>query len=124
MKAGRSFYRAVLRMYPVGFRERFAGEMLWIFDETVAEVGVWRLSADAVMSVLRQRVAERDEAGVSLGFGTVAQAAVVATFAVAGFFALLQQSVPLPTPPKTFAVRRTPLDLHCDYALRVVRRAR
>ena len=102
MKAGRSFYRAVLRMYPVGFRERFAGEMLWIFDETVAEVGVWRLSADAVMSVVRQRVAERDEAGAALGLGTVAQAAVVATF----------------------AVRRTPLDLHCDYALRVVRRAR
>jgi CubicO group peptidase (beta-lactamase class C family) len=50
----RSLYRWLLRLHPPAFRERFADEMLWIFDEAAARQGVPRLFADAFVSLLRQ----------------------------------------------------------------------
>ena len=100
--------------------------MLWIFDETVGEVGMTRLVADALRSVCKQRLAADTVpqfASIpfqmlpahSFGFLKLAQATVLASLAVLGFFALLQQSVPLPQQPRTFAVRRAVFDLCGKY---------
>ena len=48
----RSFYKGLLWLYPAGFRERFAEEMLWIFDETGGP-GLGPFS-DVLLSLLRQ----------------------------------------------------------------------
>ncbi len=50
----RSFYRCVLRLHPPGFRERFADEMLSIFDQTAERAPAFRLVVDAFQSLLRQ----------------------------------------------------------------------
>jgi Haem-binding uptake, Tiki superfamily, ChaN len=49
----RAFYRFLLRLHPVAFRERFMDEMLWIFDETAEEGGL-RAFADGLSSLVRQ----------------------------------------------------------------------
>jgi CubicO group peptidase (beta-lactamase class C family) len=66
-KMVRSLYRGLLRLHPAAFRERFAEEMLWIFDEIAARPGVRRgmarLYADGFLSLLRQwtvRLAARE----------------------------------------------------------------
>jgi CubicO group peptidase (beta-lactamase class C family) len=50
----RSLYRLLLNLHPPAFRERFAAEMLWIFDEAAATQGVPQLFADALVSLMRQ----------------------------------------------------------------------
>ena len=52
----RSLYRLLLKLHPQAFRERFAAEMLWIFDEAAMTQGVTRLFADAFVSLMRQWV--------------------------------------------------------------------
>ena len=117
----RKIYRAILWLHPAPFRERFSSEMLWIFNETVGEVGTPRLVLDAIRSVWKQRVAQETLSSFasgpfqtlpasSLSLAKLAQATVLASFAVLGFFALLNQSVPLPQQPRTFAVRRAVFD--------------
>jgi hypothetical protein len=51
----RSLYRCLLWLHPPAFRQRFAEEMLWIFDET-ANTGATRLLADGLVSLFRQWV--------------------------------------------------------------------
>ena len=48
----RAFYRCLLWLHPPGFRERFAREMLWIFDETAGRGH--RPFTDVLISLLRQ----------------------------------------------------------------------
>jgi len=48
----RSIYVCLLRLHPRQFRQRFAGEMQWIFDQTPENRG--RLVIDAVVSLWRQ----------------------------------------------------------------------
>jgi hypothetical protein len=50
----RSFYRCLLRLHPSGFRQRFADEMLSIFDHSVGRPAAVRLLMDAVVSLTRQ----------------------------------------------------------------------
>ena len=50
----RPLYRCVLRLHPPGFRKRFAGEMLSIFDHTPGKRAAARLLADGLRSLLRQ----------------------------------------------------------------------
>ena len=50
----RSFYRSLLWLHPPAFRRQFAGEMLWIFDESAATEGCSHLIADGLVSLLRQ----------------------------------------------------------------------
>jgi hypothetical protein len=50
----RSLYRFLLSLHPREFREEFAGEMLWIFDEAANTMGPGPLLADAVVSLARQ----------------------------------------------------------------------
>ena len=50
----RSLYRGVLRLHPPGFRQRFADEMLSIFDHTAGRPAALRLLLDGLMSLARQ----------------------------------------------------------------------
>ena len=52
----RTLYRSLIWMHPPAFRRQFAGEMLWIFDETAAAEGPLHLLLDGVGSLLRQWV--------------------------------------------------------------------
>jgi hypothetical protein len=49
----RSLYRSMLRLHPPGFRQQYAEEMLWIYDET-AGAGAASLLADGFFSLVRQ----------------------------------------------------------------------
>jgi len=50
----RGLYRCLVWLHPPVFRQRFAGEMLWIFDEAAGTWGAVSLLADAGISLLRQ----------------------------------------------------------------------
>jgi hypothetical protein len=50
----RAFYRCLLQLHPRTFRQQFAAEMLWIFDEAVTLQGPGTLLADGFISLLRQ----------------------------------------------------------------------
>ena len=50
----RWFYRCLLRLHPARFREQFAGEMLWIFDEAAPVSGAATFFADGITSLARQ----------------------------------------------------------------------
>jgi retinol-binding protein 3 len=50
----RHFYRCALRLHPPGFRTRFAGEMLSIFDDAGGRAAEFRLMLDALLSLARQ----------------------------------------------------------------------
>ena len=113
----RTIYQFLLRLYPLAFRERFAEEMLWIFDETIEDAGLLRLCTDAAFSLVKQHMTDGDvPQSTSQLFGAtprqtlsavrILQAGVVASIALIGFLELLQQSVPLPLPSRTFAIRR------------------
>jgi len=55
----RALYRSLLWMHPPSFRREFAGEMLWIFDETATAGNPASLLLDGVGSLLRQWVLRR-----------------------------------------------------------------
>jgi hypothetical protein len=50
----RSFYRCLLRLHPCRFRQRFADEMLSIFDHSEGKQATVRLLMDGVVSLVRQ----------------------------------------------------------------------
>lgn len=52
----RFLYRCLLRLHPASFRDQYAGEMLWIFEEAAAGGGVAGLFADGFASLVRQWV--------------------------------------------------------------------
>ncbi len=49
----RGLYRCLIWLHPAVFRQRYAEEMLWIFDETIGQ-GVLPLFVDGVISLFRQ----------------------------------------------------------------------
>jgi hypothetical protein len=49
----RSLYRCLLWLHPPAFRDQFAEEMLWIYDET-ASAGIIPLFTDGTVSLARQ----------------------------------------------------------------------
>jgi hypothetical protein len=50
----RVIYALLIRLHPLAFRERFAPEMLWIFEEAGNSWGGGSLFRDAIVSLLRQ----------------------------------------------------------------------
>lgn len=50
----RFLYRCLLRLHPASFRDQFAGEMLWIFDQTANCGFAGALFADGFVSLARQ----------------------------------------------------------------------
>ena len=71
----RLFYRWVLRFHPARFRERFAEEMLSIFDHVEGRAAAAKLVADAFISLVRQWTMrseyweEKAAASVTVGAG-------------------------------------------------------
>jgi hypothetical protein len=55
----RAVYRGLLWLHPSFFREQFAGEMLWIFDQAVGTEGAAALLADGLLSLIRQGLIRR-----------------------------------------------------------------
>jgi hypothetical protein len=52
----RTLYRSLLWLHPPHFRERYAEEMAWIFDETATRRGKAFLFCDGFASLARQWV--------------------------------------------------------------------
>ena len=55
----RAIYRSLLWLHPAAFRDRFAAEMLWLYDETVGSEGAAALLADGFASLVRQWLTRR-----------------------------------------------------------------
>ena len=113
----RRIYRLLLYLHPPQFGERFAREMLWVFDRTVEDEGVLTLLADVALSLFKQHLATdtaprcagnlfQQSSADSLRAVRFFQASAIALPMSIGFFSLLQQSVPLPKPGRGLAVRR------------------
>ena len=105
----RRMYQVLLRLHPAAFRERFAEEMLWIFDKSLDDVGPLKLCTDAALSLVKQHLANdpvprsksqpfQGAPEETLSAVRIFQGGVVAFITLVGFFGLLQQSVPLPQP--------------------------
>jgi len=101
-------YRLILRIHPRPFRERFAEEMLWIFDEESRRAAAPRLLWDGVLSLLRQHAESDDNPEpTATGFGMLitnpgispvrfVQAGLTASILLLGFiFALRKSDKPL-----------------------------
>ncbi len=56
----RVLYALLIRLHPPAFRERFAQEMLWIFEEAGNAWGGGSLLRDAIVSLLRQWLIRSD----------------------------------------------------------------
>jgi hypothetical protein len=52
----RALYRFLLFLHPASFRRRFAGEMMWVFDEAVRDRQAAGFCTDVAGSLLRQWV--------------------------------------------------------------------
>lgn len=113
----RRIYQLLLRMHPPAFRERFADEMLWLFDETLGDAGLFKLYTDAACSFVKQHMSNDSvppsapQLFQAVHVGTLStarifQAGVVASLVMIGFTKLLQPPLPLPQPPRIYAVRR------------------
>jgi hypothetical protein len=50
----RFLYALLISLHPPSFRERFAQEMLWIFEEAASSWGAGSLLHDAILSLFRQ----------------------------------------------------------------------
>lgn len=50
----RAIYLLLVWLHPPAFRREYAGEMLWIFDQTAPKAGTSLLFKDVVVSLLRQ----------------------------------------------------------------------
>lgn len=55
-----ALYGLLIRLHPSEFRERFAEEMRWIFEEAAGKWGITSLMADAGISLGRQWLVRSD----------------------------------------------------------------
>jgi len=133
LRYARHVYRLLLVLHPRAFRERFAQEMLWVFDQSALETGAQHLIADGMMSAVKQWMSDdamprrATATGLfqipyspSMNARRLAQAVALSALVTLGFFKLLTQSVPLPKPPQEFKVRRAEWELcspapHADH---------
>ncbi|MCU1317518.1 MAG: hypothetical protein JWN63_2840 [Candidatus Acidoferrum typicum] len=91
----RSLYRWLLYLHPPAFRQRFAEEMLWIFDEAAATHGVLRLFADGFVSLLRQWVVRPESWNLPVALAVPQASAGPSTFLAWEHFEVPQYSLPL-----------------------------
>jgi hypothetical protein len=114
---GHGIYLLLLRMHPRSFRERFTDEMPWLFDETLANAGLFKLYADAAYSLAEQHItndpvppsAPLPFQAVHLGtldVTRIVQAGSIASLAMIRYLKMLQPPPPLLGLAKTDAVRR------------------
>jgi hypothetical protein len=117
-------YRLILRIHPRPFRERFADEMLWIFDEESRRGAAPRMLWDGVLSLLRQHSKSDDNPEpTATGFGMLitnpgisplrfVQAGLTASILLLGLiFGLRKSDKPLVQVRLPGAAHRVPLRL-------------
>ncbi len=97
----RATYRLILHIHPAAFRDRFAEEMLWIFDEESRNGNSTRLLIDGTISAVRQHIQGHDisegtrsafATGLvtsTIGPGRILQAGLLASLLTYSFFLLL-----------------------------------
>jgi hypothetical protein len=101
-------YRLLLRVHPRAFRDRFAAEMLWIFDEECNRRAATHLLIDGAISAVRQHAKNQDDVelaspvfGVEVSSGMsprrFVQAGVMASVLAYGFMLLLARNSPAAT---------------------------
>ena len=90
----RSLYRWLLYLHPPAFRQRFAEEMLWIFDEAVATHGVLRLFGDGFASLLRQWAVRPESWKLPVALAVPQASAGSSTFFAREHFEVPQYSLP------------------------------
>jgi hypothetical protein len=59
-KMSRALYGLLLRLHPMEFRERFAEEMHWVFEEAAGQWSIGSLITDAALSLGRQWLLRSD----------------------------------------------------------------
>jgi hypothetical protein len=91
----RSLYRWLLYLHPPAFRQRFAEEMLSIFDEAAATYGVLRLFADGFVSLLRQWVVRAESRRLPVALAVPQGSPGPTTFFAWEHFEMPQYSLPL-----------------------------
>jgi hypothetical protein len=67
-------YRLILRLHSASFRDQFASEMLWIFDQEQGQQpgGAAYLFMDGMLSLLRQRCRSQNSSGqLSIASGVI-----------------------------------------------------
>src|SRR3989442_15265254 len=90
----RSLYRRLLYLHPPAFRQRFAEEMLWIFDEAAATHGALGLFADGLVSLLRQWIVRPESWHAPLAAAIAPAPAGLSSFFAGGHFRGPQNSRP------------------------------
>lgn len=80
----RYLYHWLLRLHPPRFRDRYAQEMQWIFDETAETRGRCALLGDALLSLIRQWASGPQIARETGATTTAAHAAAVPEFYISG----------------------------------------
>ena len=105
----RFVYCMLLRLHPSAFRVRFAGEMLWIFDEEASKGATLHLLLDALRSVVLQHAnVEKYIEPASTGFYVeietsrlspprLVQAGMIASVVLTGVAFLVGQWKPIPS---------------------------
>ena len=90
----RSLYRWLLYLHPPAFRQRFAEEMLWIFDEAAATHGALGLFADGLVSLLRQWIVRPESWHAPLAAAIAPAPAGSSSFFAWEHFEVPQHSLP------------------------------
>jgi len=120
----RSVYQLILRIHPASFRDEFAEEMLWIFDEECRQGRARRVFLDGVWSLVRQRcVFQRAPKPVTAGIGLIisddgigaarlTQAGLLVSVLIAEFLLVLS-----PKSASSLSLRWPESVLHCTLTL-------
>jgi D-alanyl-D-alanine carboxypeptidase len=90
----RSLYRWLINLHPPAFRQRFAEEMLWIFDEAAATHGAPQLFADGFVSLLRQWLVRPESWHTPLATATSPSSKGSSSFFAWEQFEMAQHSLP------------------------------
>jgi CubicO group peptidase (beta-lactamase class C family) len=90
----RALYRGLLYLHPRAFRQRFAEEMLCIFDEAAATHGVLGLFADGFVSLMRQWVVRPESWHLPLAAAVRPASAGSSTFFAWEHFEVPEYSLP------------------------------
>lgn len=93
----RPLYRCLVRLHPRMFRDRFGGEMLWIFEEAAACGGAAALFADGLRSLFRQWLLRSDAWKMAAG-GAVSFVFICGMLGAAAIRPASHRIVALPPP--------------------------
>jgi hypothetical protein len=124
----RCIYRALLRLHPHSFRDNFAEEMLWIFDERSHKNKTLPLLLDGLRSLALQHVIAHSnqdqpssplyrEIDSAVPLRRFAHAGLIVLPVLAGLVLLLGPWAPQPKMSSPFSTNRNPYYAHTHWLL-------